>query len=68
MKRNSEKRFTIKDTMGISLGSLTIIVDNQTGVNYLMTIGSAPNGITPLLDAEGNVTIDKINHGSIETE
>ena len=54
--------------MGISLGALTIIVDNQTGVNYLMTIGSAPNGITPLLDAEGNVTIDKINHGSIETE
>ncbi len=54
-----EKRFIVKDEQGIQLGGIQILVDTVTGVNYLMTIGSGPSGITPLLDENGNVIIDK---------
>ena len=35
-----------------------VLVDTKTGVNYLATVGLAVSGITPLLDANGNVVID----------
>ncbi len=54
-----EKRFIIKDEQGVQLGAIQIVVDTVTGVNYLMTVGSGPSGITPLLDENGNVLIDK---------
>ena len=54
-----EKRFIVKEVQGIQLGAIQIVVDTVTGVNYLMTVGSAPSGITPLLDENGNVVIDK---------
>ncbi len=54
-----EKRFIVKDEQGIQLGGIQIIVDTVTGVNYLMTVGSGPSGITPLLDQNGDVVIDK---------
>ena len=34
------------------------MVDTATGVNYLVTYGSGANGVTPLLDANGNVVVD----------
>ena len=54
-----EKRFIVKEEQGIQLGAIQIVVDTVTGVNYLMTVGSGPLGITPLLDENGNVVIDK---------
>ncbi len=54
-----EKRFIIKEQQGIAFGSVSIIVDTKTGVNYLMSIGSGPSSLTPLLDENGNVVIDK---------
>ena len=36
-----------------------MVVDKKTGVNYLITVGSELHGITPLLDENGNVVIDK---------
>ncbi len=54
-----EKRFITKEEQGIQLGSIQIVVDRVTGVNYLMTLGNGPSGITPLLDENGNVVIDK---------
>ena len=54
-----EKRFIVKEVQGIQLGAIQIVVDTVTDVNYLMTVGSAPSGITPLLDENGNVVIDK---------
>lgn len=39
-----------------------IIVDSDTGVNYLITVGLSPS-ITPLLNKDGQVVIDKINKG-----
>ena len=54
-----EKRFIVKEDQGIHLGVIEIVVDTVTGVNYLMTVGFGPTGITPLLDENGNVVIDK---------
>lgn len=38
-------------------GLRQIIVDTETGVNYLVWKSGYAGGITPLLDAEGNVVI-----------
>lgn len=52
-----EKRFELKEEQQMGLnGAVRIVVDNVTGVNYLvLSLG----GITPLLDDNGNVVIDK---------
>ena len=53
-----EKRFVIREEQSFYLGALMVVVDTATGVNYLVTYGSGASGITPLLDANGNVVID----------
>lgn len=53
-----EKRFVIKEEQSFYLGTLMVVVDTATGVNYLVTYGSGASGITPLLDTNGNVVID----------
>lgn len=54
-EKKNEKRFIIKEEQVLSLSAVYIIVDTATGVNYLNT----SDGITPLLDSNGNVVIDK---------
>ncbi len=53
------KRFKIKFKEYIGGGIIRIIVDNETGVNYIATSGLGISGITPLLDENGDVVIDK---------
>ena len=53
-----EKRVVVKEEQSFYLGTLMVVVDTATGVNYLVTYGSGASGITPLLDANGNVVID----------
>ena len=53
-----EKRFIVKEEQSFYFGAILVVVDTATGVNYLVTYGSGANGITPLLDANGNVVID----------
>ena len=53
-----EKRFVVKEEQSFYLGALMVVVDTATGVNYLVTYGSGASGVTPLLDANGNVVID----------
>ena len=53
-----EKRFVIKEQQDLGFGAMYVLVDTKTGVNYLATVGLAVSGITPLLDAGGNVVID----------
>jgi len=36
-----------------------ILVDIETGVNYLVVSSGFGGGVTPLLDSSGNVVIDK---------
>ncbi len=57
-KDKKEKRFITKDGQGIGLGAVEILVDTKTGVNYLL-VQTPYSGITPLLDENGNVVIDK---------
>lgn len=59
-----EKRFKLKSAESFGLGAIQIVVDTITGVNYIITIGSSPSGITPLLDENGNVVIDKLDDKS----
>ena len=40
-------------------GVRQIIVDKQTGVNYLVWKSGYAGGITPLLDAEGKIVVTK---------
>lgn len=49
-----EKRFETTYTQG---ASLSIIVDNETGVNYLVH----DTGITPLLNKDGSIVVTEVN-------
>ncbi|WBW97063.1 DUF6440 family protein [Oceanirhabdus sp. W0125-5] len=59
-KEKKEKRFVIKEEhlLGVGVG-IYIVIDTQTGVNYLMTAGTGENSITPLLDSERKVVVDR---------
>ncbi|WP_214710869.1 MULTISPECIES: DUF6440 family protein [unclassified Exiguobacterium] len=54
------KRFHVKLTEQLSeLGQITILVDTDTGVNYIQTWVGPGGGITPLLDANGDVVVEE---------
>ncbi|MDD6646173.1 MAG: DUF6440 family protein [Oscillospiraceae bacterium] len=60
LKKNN--RFEISEKEGSSLkdaGLVQIIVDKQTGVNYLWVKSGYAGGLTPLLDEEGKPIITK---------
>ena len=62
-----EKRFVIKEEQSLSWGSVQIVVDTATGVNYLTTMSmSGVSGITPLLDAKGYVVVDDTAQNTAE--
>lgn len=50
-----DKRFEKIYSQG--LGEVKILVDRETGVNYLYIGEGYGGGVTPLLDAQGNVVI-----------
>lgn len=54
-----EKRFikVYSDGGGFSGPSTCILVDKETGVNYLYAAGSYGGGITPLLNRDGTPVI-----------
>ena len=54
-KEKKEKRF-IK-VHSESFGSIEILVDKKTGVNYLFRSSGYAGGLCPLLDAEGKPVI-----------
>ena len=53
------KRFEVREQQHISGGIIKIIVDTETGVNYLVTSGAGVSGMTPLLDSNGKVVVTK---------
>ncbi len=55
----ADKRFEVKEEQHISGGIIKIIVDTQTGVNYLVASGMGISGMTPLLDSNGKILITK---------
>ena len=56
-----EKRFTIDERNGVGmLTTAIVIIDNETGVNYLfVNAGGGAGGLTPLLDSKGNVVVTR---------
>ena len=58
-KGKKEKRFVIKEEQALGFGAVYIVVDTNTGVNYLATAGTGMNGMTPLLDSDGKVVVDR---------
>lgn len=63
MKKNN--RFIVKENARLGLGAIQIIVDTETGVNYLLGSLGDGCGITPLLDKNGNIQIDDVEKGFI---
>lgn len=59
---SNEKRFKViyKDGTAIkNEGLRQILVDKETGVNYLVWSSGYAGGVTPLLDSEGKVVVTK---------
>lgn len=53
-------RFDIKEREGVSfMTDAIVIVDKETGVNYLYVCRGYGGGLTPLLDAEGKPIVTK---------
>ena len=58
MAKKKPDRFVIKENQGLGMGMLYVVVDTQTGVNYIAVGGLSPFGITPLLDAICYLVVD----------
>ena len=53
-------RFDIKEREGIGLMTdAVVVIDKETGVNYLFVHRGYGGGLTPLLDADGKPIITK---------
>ena len=61
MKKEKTKRFVVKEEQGVAGGAMYVIVDTQTGVNYLGSGALGLQNITPLLDNSGKVVIDAVD-------
>lgn len=60
-KEKKPKRFIVKEEQAMGLGAVRILIDTQTGVNYLNTIGESYAGLTPLLDENGKVVVSPVS-------
>lgn len=59
-KSEEDQRFYIKSSEDIpTLGRIIVLVDRETGVNYLQTWVGSGSGITPLLDRNGQVVVEE---------
>ena len=56
----ANKRFEVKNTQGV-LSTGKIIVYTETGVNYLFWQEGYAGGLTPLLNRDGSVVVDRID-------
>ena len=58
MKEKKEKRFEVKSEQSFAGGTLHVVVDTETSVNYIVGSGLGPNFITPLIGADGKIVVD----------
>ena len=56
----TKKRFEVKNAQGI-LSAGRIIVDTETGVNYLFWQEGHAGGLTPLLNRDGSVIVSRMD-------
>ena len=59
MFEKKPKRFAVKYTESQFVSTIEIMVDRETGVNYLLVNQGNGVSMTPLLDANGQVVRDK---------
>ncbi len=59
--RGNNKRFEVVYKQG-AVDICRILLDKETGVNYLQTINGYAGGLTPLIDKEGKPIISKGGH------
>lgn len=57
--KKEEKRFLVKHKEAFEGGTIVIVVDKETGVNYISTIGFGATSFSPLLDEHGKVVVDQ---------
>ena len=59
-KEKGEQRFIVKEAQRLlPFGTAQVLLDTETGVNYLFLEGTTASGLTPLLDENGDIVIDK---------
>ena len=60
-KINKTDRFVCTEatTLGFAANAM-VLVDRQTGVNYLFTASGSAGGLTVLLDAQGNPIVTAV--------
>ena len=59
MFEKKPKRFAVKYKESQFVSTIEIMVDRETGVNYLMITQGEGFSVTPLLDSNGQVVRDK---------
>lgn len=60
MKEAKPKRFVFKNTeQSLFDETVKILVDKETGINYLIVSGALGSGVTPLLGADGEIVISR---------
>ena len=59
MFSKKEKRSENKFIENLDFGTIIVLVDKKTGVNYLLAQGPNGCGLTPLLDSKGNLVVEK---------
>ena len=60
MKPKKDKRFIVKQTQGGFAMTQYVLVDKQTGVNYLYVASGYSGGLTVLVDAMGNPIVTSV--------
>ncbi|TDL31099.1 hypothetical protein E2R51_15005 [Jeotgalibacillus sp. S-D1] len=56
----NEKRFEEKSLEHFQYGLIMVLMDRTTGVHYLYTWAQQGTSLTPLLDENGEVVIEKV--------
>ena len=60
MNRNDRFEVILKEGNSLTnAGLVQIIVDKETGVNYLWVVSGYAGGLTPLLEADGRPILTK---------
>ncbi|MDC7289253.1 DUF6440 family protein [Blautia schinkii] len=59
MSQNSRFEITHKEDNAVTSSLKMVLVDKETGVNYLFVQSGGAGGLTPLLDADGKPIVTK---------
>ena len=61
MAKKEDRFIRVYSQGGLTSPSLQILVDKQTGVNYMFTASGYAGGLTPLLKSDGTPVVTPVN-------